>query len=60
MPCRYSKMCKHFDAEHPTCQSKNAENGYCGTYRLFRDKEFEKGVWVGNLFFIRIFKGKAI
>lgn len=56
MTCRYARMCKLYQPDHHTCQSKNAENGFCGAYKSFRDKEYEKGVWVGNLFFIRIFK----
>lgn len=41
MVCKYARMCKHYDAEHPTCQSDNAEGGHCGTYRIFARDESE-------------------
>ncbi len=39
MKCKYHKKCSHYKQENFTCNSFNAEDGYCGKYRELNEKQ---------------------
>ena len=43
--CEYAHRCGHYDPKAFTCNTPDAEGGYCGIYRrLVREEEGENGL----------------
>jgi len=43
MKCKYSNKCKYYREDGFTCNSYDAENGYCGAYREFEKVKLVSG-----------------
>ena len=39
MKCKFNKICGKYQGEAVTCNSYDAEDGYCGIYRYYKSLE---------------------